>query len=59
MERLKQRLELALQEHQQESSLHLIGGRAKLLERLLDALHDALPEPDEPASPAINGPCVP
>ena len=60
MEGLKGKLEVALQQHQQESSLHRIVWRSRLLERLLDAVHEAWPaeEPGDSA-PAINGPCVP
>ena len=35
MENLKEKLEQALQEHQRESGLHMVGGHAKLVQRLL------------------------
>jgi hypothetical protein len=59
MDRLKEKIEVALREHQQESSLHQIGGHNRLLERLLDELHELLPPDAIEAGPAINGPCVP
>jgi hypothetical protein len=45
MENLKEKLEKTLEEHQRESGLHMIGGRERLVARLLKALdspmHDA------------------
>jgi hypothetical protein len=38
MENLKQKLEKTLEEHQRESGLHMIGGRERLLARLLKVL---------------------
>ena len=41
MENLKQDLERILDEHQRESGLHMIGGRDKLIQRLLNLLDPA------------------
>ena len=45
MENLKEKLEKTLEEHQRESGLHMIGGRERLVARLLKVLdppaHDA------------------
>jgi hypothetical protein len=45
MENLKEKLEKSLEEHQRESGLHMIGGRERLVARLLKVLdsplHDA------------------
>jgi hypothetical protein len=38
MENLKEKLEKTLEEHQRESGLHVIGGRERLLARLLKVL---------------------
>ena len=38
MENLKQKLEQTLEEHQRESGLHMIGGRERLVARLLKVL---------------------
>jgi hypothetical protein len=38
MENLKEKLEKTLEEHQRESGLHVIGGRERLVARLLKAL---------------------
>ena len=38
MENLKEMLEKTLEEHQRESGLHVIGGRERLLARLLKVL---------------------
>ena len=38
MENLKQKLEKTLEEHQRESGLHMIGGRERLVARLLKVL---------------------
>ncbi len=47
MENLKQKLEKTLEEHQRESGLHMIGGRERLVARLLKVL-------DPPAHGAGN-----
>lgn len=39
MENLKEKLEKTLEEHQRESGLHVIGGRERLVARLLKALN--------------------
>jgi hypothetical protein len=38
MENLKDKLEKVLQEHQRESGLHMIGGQARLIQRLLQVM---------------------
>jgi hypothetical protein len=38
MENLKEKLEKTLEEHQRESGLHMIGGRERLIARLLKVL---------------------
>jgi hypothetical protein len=38
LENVRQELERILNEHQQESGLHMIGGREKLVSRLLELL---------------------
>jgi hypothetical protein len=38
MENLKEKLEKTLEEHQRESGLHVIGGRERLVARLLKVL---------------------
>ena len=38
MDNLKEKLERTLEEHQRESGLHVIGGRERLLARLLKVL---------------------
>jgi hypothetical protein len=38
MENLKEKLEKILREHQRESGLHMIGGRERLVARLLKVL---------------------
>jgi hypothetical protein len=38
MENLKQKLEKTLEDHQRESGLHMIGGRERLVARLLKVL---------------------
>jgi hypothetical protein len=47
MENLKKKLEKTLEEHQRESGLHMIGGRERLVARLLKVL-------DPPVSSAGN-----
>jgi hypothetical protein len=47
MQNLKEKLEKTLEEHQRESGLHLIGGRERLVARLLEVL-------DPPAQGAGN-----
>jgi hypothetical protein len=39
MENLKEKLEKTLEEHQRESGLHVIGGRERLVARLLKVLN--------------------
>jgi len=48
MENLKEKLEKTLEEHQRESGLHMIGGRERLVARLLKVL-------DAPLHTAGNG----
>jgi hypothetical protein len=38
MDNLKEKLEKTLEEHQRESGLHMIGGRERLVARLLRVL---------------------
>jgi hypothetical protein len=38
MENLKEKLEKTLEEHQRESGLHMIGGRERLVARLMKVL---------------------
>jgi hypothetical protein len=38
MENLREKLEKTLEEHQRESGLHMIGGRERLVTRLLKVL---------------------
>jgi hypothetical protein len=38
MDSLRERLERVLAEHQRESGLHMIGGRERLIQRLLKEL---------------------
>ena len=61
MSELEARLEHILQEHQQESGLHMIGGRRRLVTRLLAfceellqeaATHEDSPETHHPAAGA-------
>jgi hypothetical protein len=47
MENLREKLEKTLEEHQRESGLHMIGGRERLVARLLKML-------DPPAHGAGN-----
>jgi len=42
MENLKEKLEKTLEEHQRESGLHMIGGRERLVARLLKVLDPPL-----------------
>jgi hypothetical protein len=42
MENLKQKLEKTLEEHQRESGLHMIGGRERLVARLLKVLEPSV-----------------
>ncbi len=41
MENLKDKLEKALEEHQRENGLNMIGGRAQLVERLMHVLESS------------------
>ncbi|MGA8490783.1 MAG: hypothetical protein WB711_10195 [Terriglobales bacterium] len=52
MENLKEKLEKTLEEHQRESGLHMIGGRERLVARLLKVL-------DPPAHGAANADYTP
>jgi hypothetical protein len=45
MENLKQKLEKTLEEHQRESGLHVIGGRERLVARLLEVLDRSFHDP--------------
>jgi hypothetical protein len=42
MENLKEKLEKTLEEHQRECGLHMIGGRERLVARLLKVLDPPL-----------------
>jgi len=42
MENLKEKLEKTIEEHQRESGLHMIGGRERLVARLLKVLDPPL-----------------
>jgi hypothetical protein len=42
MENLKEKLEKTLEEHQRESGLHMIGGRERLVARLMKVLDPSL-----------------
>jgi len=58
MENLRQRLEKELAEHQRESGLHVIGGRDRLIQRLLSVMEPLAPEqPSEADSADPNGAC--
>lgn len=59
MDDLREKLERALAEHQQESDLHMIGGREKLMQRLLKVLASSPdgPQASEGTFTARNGPC--
>jgi len=52
MENLKEKLEKTLEEHQRESGLHMIGGRERLVARLLKVL-------DSPSHDARNADHIP
>jgi hypothetical protein len=49
MENLKEKLEKTLEEHQRESGLHMIGGRERLVARLMKVLDP----------PAHGADCIP
>jgi hypothetical protein len=66
MENLRQKLEKELAEHQRESGLHVIGGRDRLIQRLLNVMEPLVNvmEPlaeeqghSDGASADQNGPC--
>jgi len=57
MENLRERLEKVLAEHQRESGLHMIGGRERLIQRLLQELATARPVGSENNSVERNGAC--
>jgi len=56
---LREKLEGELAEHQRESGLHVIGGRDRLIQRLLKALGPFIAEGKavESESPEQNGTC--
>ena len=56
---LREKLESELAEHQRESGLHVIGGRDRLIQRLLNVLSPLIEERQVPAGdPADqNGAC--
>jgi hypothetical protein len=58
MENLKAKLEKALEEHQRESGLHVIGGRARLVERLLQVLDEPYLEAEDEEYRATGGRCA-
>jgi hypothetical protein len=58
MNELREKLEKALAEHQRESGLHMIGGREKLIQRLLEELNSpALGKQQSENGPERNGAC--
>lgn len=59
MEDLREKLESELTEHQRESSLHVIGGRDRLIQRLLNALGPLVegPQTSEPDPANQHGAC--
>jgi hypothetical protein len=58
MNELREKLEKALAEHQQESGLHMIGGREKLIQRLLKELNSpALGKQQSENGAEQNGAC--
>jgi len=59
MENLRQKLEKELAEHQRESGLHVIGGRDRLIQRLLNVMEPLAEEQghSDGASADQNGPC--
>jgi hypothetical protein len=57
MENLRERLEKVLAEHQRESGLHMIGGRERLIQRLLQELAAARPGAQENGPVEQNGAC--
>jgi len=59
MENLRQKLEKELAEHQRESGLHVIGGRNRLIQRLLNVMEPMVQEhpPSENDSAEQNGAC--
>jgi len=56
---LREKLESELAEHQRESGLHVIGGRDRLIQRLLKALGPFIAggKAAERESPEQNGTC--
>jgi hypothetical protein len=56
---LREKLESELSEHQRESGLHVIGGRDRLIQRLLKAIGPFMAEGKRPENenPEQNGPC--
>lgn len=57
MNDLRERLEKVLAEHQRESGLHMIGGRERLIQRLLQELASARTVSPESNSVEQNGAC--
>ncbi len=59
MAELREKLEKALAEHQRESGLHMIGGREKLIQRILKVLDAPQPAKTsaDPGSAQQNGAC--
>jgi hypothetical protein len=59
MEDLREKLESELAEHQRESGLHVIGGRDRLIQRLLNVLGPLVEgrQSSEPDSADQHGPC--
>lgn len=56
---LREKLESELAEHQRESGLHVIGGRDRLVQRLLNALGAFIAEGKRPENDNLeqNGTC--
>jgi hypothetical protein len=48
MNQLESGLNKILEEHQHESGLHVIGGRRRLIDRLMQFFEEFNPEPSEP-----------
>ncbi|HYA22627.1 MAG TPA: hypothetical protein VEF05_00615 [Terriglobales bacterium] len=59
MEDLREKLESELAEHQRESGLHVIGGRDRLIQRLLSVLGPLVEgrRPSEPDPADQHGAC--
>jgi len=56
MDNLRERLEKVLAEHQRENGSHMIGGRERLVQRLLEALRSS-PSSLDNSPGELNGAC--